>query len=167
MRLNDALHPDIVFLDVQMPGTGGIEAAKRMMSLRPVPIVICSAYCDDELVNSAAEAGVYAYVVKPCRSADLLPAMSTAVLRFGDTRQLMAEVDALKEALCARRWVEQAKGIMMKKRGLHEDEAHRFLQQESQRQSKPLPELAKAIVFAENAFSHSVQSDGAAVDGAT
>ena len=90
MRLNDALHPDIVFLDVQMPGTGGIEAAKRMMSLRPVPIVICSAYCDDELVNSAAEAGVYAYVVKPCRSADLLPAMSTAVLRFGDTRQPQA-----------------------------------------------------------------------------
>ncbi len=63
--------------------------------------------------------------------------------------------------------VGQAKGIMMKKHGLREDEARGFLQQESQRQSKPLPELAKAIVLAGNAFSHSVQSDGAAVDAAT
>jgi len=158
--LNEALKPDVVLLDLQMPGMGGIQAANCMMSSRPVPIVICTAYYDDELVNAAAGVEVYAYVVKPCRLPDLVPAINMAVSRFEDARLLRGEVDALKNALAARKWIEQAKGILMRTRHLAEDEAHKFLQQESQRQSRPLSELAKAIVLAEEALLSGVHCNG-------
>lgn len=151
--LNQTLSPDIVILDVQMPGMDGLEAAQRMMAACPVPIVICSAHYDDDLMNKAANVGVYAYVVKPCRLADLLPAVNVAVSRFEDAKLLKGEVDTLRENLTTRKLVEQAKGIVMRTRNLSEDEAHRFLQQESQRQSKPLADLAKAIILAEKSFS--------------
>lgn len=99
VRLNKSLAPDVVLLDVQMPGMDGLEAARQMMAERAVPIVICSAYYDDELVKSASDVGVYAYVVKPCRLADLLPAIKVAVSRFEDSKNLRGEVDVLREAL--------------------------------------------------------------------
>jgi response regulator NasT len=137
-----------VLLDIQMPGINGLETAKRIMNCCPVPIVMCTGYYEDELINSASQIGVFAYVVKPCRLANLLPAMNLAISRFHENRLLRSEVDSLKEALASRKLVEQAKGIVMRTRGFTEDSAHKFLQQESQRQSRSLPELAKAIVLA-------------------
>lgn len=151
--LSQTLDPDVVFLDVKMPGIDGLEATRRIMSSCPVPIVMCTAYCDDELMSQAAGVGVYAYVVKPCRLADLLPAMNVAVSRFEESKLLRGEVAALKETLTARKWIEQAKGIIMRTRHISEEEAHSFLQRESQRQSKPLPELAQAIVLVEKTLS--------------
>lgn len=158
--LSQMLDPDIVLLDVQMPGIDGLEAAKRIMSSKPVPIVICTAYYDEDLIGSAIDAGVYAYVVKPCRLADLLPAMNVAISRFRDAKALRGEVDTLKETLSARKLIEQAKGIVMRTRHLSEEEAHRFMQQESQRQSKPLSDLAQAIIIAEKALLSKLQSEG-------
>ena len=113
-----------------------------------MPIVMCTGYYDDELINAASRIGVYAYVVKPCRLANLLTAINLAISRFQEARLLRNEVDSLKEALSTRKVVEQAKGIIMRTRGLPEESAHKFLQQESQRQSRSLGELAKAIVVA-------------------
>lgn len=151
--LNETLDADVVIMDVRMPVVDGLEAAERMMQTKPVPVVMCTAYCDQELIDTAGKAGAFAYVVKPCRLSDLLPAIDLAICRFHDAMMLQGKVEALTENLKARKLIEQAKGIVMQARQLGESEAHHFLQQESQRQSKPLAELAEAIVLAEQAFS--------------
>ncbi|HUV05051.1 MAG TPA: response regulator [Armatimonadota bacterium] len=153
ISLCQSLRPDVVLLDVHMPGMDGLEAAKRIMSSHPLPVVICTAYCDDDLMNMAANVGVYAYVVKPCRLSDLLPAINVAISRFEESRLLRGEIETLKQALEDRKCIEQAKGIVMRTRQLTEEQAHRFLQQESQRQSRLLRELAEAIVLADRTFS--------------
>lgn len=154
--LNQSLSPDVVILDLQMPGMSGIDAATRMMATHPVAIVVCTAYFDTEVINSAINAGAYAYLVKPCRMADLAPAINVAVSRFEESKLLKGEVNTLKDDLDSRKYIEQAKGIVMKTRQLSEDDAHRFLQAESQRQSKPISELAKAIILAQKAFSPTI-----------
>lgn len=151
--LNQTQDADVVIMDLKMPGMDGLEAAERIMATRPVPVVICTAHCDDCAVDAAASLGVYAYVVKPCRLADLLPTISVAISRFHDAKLLKNEVESLGEALESRKLVEQAKGIVMRTRRVTEEEAHRFLQRESQRQSKPLSDLAKAIILAEKTFA--------------
>ena len=103
--------------------------------------------------DAASRIGVFAYVVKPCKLANLVPAMDIAISRFHDVNLLRSEVDSLNEALANRKVIEQAKGIIMRTRGFSEEAAHKFLQVESQRQSKSLPELAKAIVMAHEAFT--------------
>ena len=68
--------PDLAVLDVKMPRLDGIEAARRILDERPIPIVMLTAYGQDELVSRAVEAGVFGYLVKPFREGDLLPARS-------------------------------------------------------------------------------------------
>src|SRR5664280_2413366 len=65
--------PDLAILDVKMPRLDGIEAAKRILAERPIPIVILTAYGQQELIARAVDAGVYGYLVKPFRESDLLP----------------------------------------------------------------------------------------------
>ena len=73
--------PDLAILDVKMPRLDGIDAARKIMTDRPIPIVILTAYGQDELVSRAVEAGVFGYLVKPIRETDLLPAIQAARAR--------------------------------------------------------------------------------------
>src|SRR6476661_9671977 len=73
--------PDLAIMDVKMPRLDGIEAARRILEERPIPIVMLTAYGQDELVSRAVEAGVFGYLVKPFREADLLPAIKAARAR--------------------------------------------------------------------------------------
>jgi AmiR/NasT family two-component response regulator len=94
VALARTLHPDLAVLDVKMPGLDGIEAARMILAERPIPILMLTAYSDAELVRRAAKAGVYAYLVKPFRASDLLPAIETAIARF-------EEAQAIAEAVVA------------------------------------------------------------------
>jgi two-component system, response regulator PdtaR len=76
--------PDLALLDVRMPRLDGIEAARRILEERPVPIVMLTAHDDEELVARAVGAGVFGYLVKPFREQDLLPAIRTALARHSD-----------------------------------------------------------------------------------
>ena len=73
-----AIEPDLALLDVKMPKLDGIDAARRILEERPIPIVMVTAYGEQELVSRAVEAGVFGYLVKPFRETDLLPAIPTA-----------------------------------------------------------------------------------------
>ena len=109
--------PDVAVLDVKMPRLDGIEAAKRILDERPIPIVMLTAYGQDELVSRAIEAGVFGYLVKPFREQDLLPAIHTARARHEELAALREEADSLSEALAARKVIERAKGLLMEKEG--------------------------------------------------
>jgi two-component system, response regulator PdtaR len=138
--------PDLAVLDVKMPRLDGIEAARRILDERPIPIVILTAYGQDELVSRAVEAGVFGYLVKPFREADLLPALTTARARHEELVTLRAEADSLAEALAARKTIERAKGVLMEKEGLTEHEAFARLRRASQVSGRPLAVVAEAVI---------------------
>jgi response regulator NasT len=140
--------PDLALLDVKMPRLDGIEAARRILDRRPIPIVMVTAYGERELVSRAVEAGVFGYLVKPFRETDLLPAIETARARHEELEAVRAEADSLAEALAARKVIEQAKGLLMTRDGLTEAEAFARLRKASQISGRPLKVVAEALLAA-------------------
>lgn len=138
--------PDLAVLDVKMPRLDGIDAARAILEERPIPIVMLTAYGQDELVARAVEAGVFGYLVKPFREGDLLPAIRTALARFAELSALREEVDTLQEALAARKSIERAKGLLMKKEGLSEADAFARLRKASQLSGRPMQVVAEALI---------------------
>src|SRR4029450_10994728 len=110
--------PDLAIMDVKMPRLDGIEAARRILDERPIPIVMVTAYGERELVARAVEAGVFGYLVKPFRETDLLPAIETARARHDELVALREEAESLADALAARKVIERAKGLLMAKEGM-------------------------------------------------
>jgi AmiR/NasT family two-component response regulator len=140
------LAPDLAIMDVKMPKVDGIEAARRIIEERPIPIVMLTAYGQEELVSRAAEAGVFGYLVKPFREADLLPAIQTARARAEELAAVREEAESLAEALAARKAIERAKGLLMEKEGLNEQDAFARLRKASQVSGRPLRVVAEAVV---------------------
>jgi two-component system, response regulator PdtaR len=146
VELVETHEPDLAILDVKMPRLDGIEAAKRILEENPIPIVMLTAYGQDELVARAVEAGVFGYLVKPFRETDLLPAIATARARHEELSALREEADSLAEALAARKAIERAKGLLMERDGLTEQEAFKRLRKASQLSGKPLKVVAEALI---------------------
>jgi response regulator NasT len=140
------LQPDLAIMDVKMPKLDGIDAARRILDERPIPIVMLTAYGQEELVSRAVEAGVFGYLVKPFRESDLLPAIQTARARHDELTMLRAEAESLGEALAARKAIERAKGLLMEKEGLSEQDAFARLRKASQVSGRPLKVVAEAVV---------------------
>jgi AmiR/NasT family two-component response regulator len=140
------LEPDLAIVDVKMPRLDGIEAARRILDERPIPIVMLTAYGQEELVSRAVEVGVFGYLVKPFREQDVLPAIQTARARAEELQALREEAGSLAEALAARKAIERAKGIVMAKEGLTEAEAFARLRRASQVSGRPLKVIAEAIL---------------------
>jgi two-component system, response regulator PdtaR len=140
--------PDVAIMDVKMPKLDGIEAARRILDDRPIPIVMLTAYGQDELVTRAVEAGVFGYLVKPFREQDLLPAIRTARARHEELAALRDEAESLAEALAARKSIERAKGLLMAREGLSEQEAFARLRKASQVSGRPLRVVADALIAA-------------------
>jgi len=138
--------PDLAIMDVKMPRLDGIEAARRMLDERPIPIVMLTAYGQEELVSRAVEAGVFGYLVKPFREQDLLPAIAAARARHDELQELREEAETLGEALAARKVIERAKGLLMEKQQLSEQEAFERLRRASQASQRPLKVVAEAVV---------------------
>ncbi len=138
--------PDLAIMDVKMPRLDGIEAARRILEERPIPIVMVTAYGEAELVSRAVEAGVFGYLVKPFRESDLLPAIATARARHEELAALREEADSLTEALAARKAIERAKGLLMERDGLTEQQAFARLRKASQISGRPLKVVADALI---------------------
>jgi two-component system, response regulator PdtaR len=138
--------PDVAVLDVKMPRLDGIEAARRILDERPIPIVMLTAYGQEELVSRAVEAGVFGYLVKPFREQDLLPAIHTAKARHEELAALREEAESLADALAARKVIERANGLLMVKESLTEDEAFARLRKASQVSGRPMKVVAEAVV---------------------
>ena len=97
-------------------------------------------------MSRAVEAGVFGYLVKPFREQDLLPAIRAARARHAELQELREEAESLAEALAARKVIERAKGLLMEKEKLSEEEAFSRLRRASQRSGRPLKVIAEAVV---------------------
>ncbi len=148
ITLYKELKPDLVVMDIKMPKVDGIQAAKAITSERPVPIILITGHSTKTLVDKAIESGVFSYLMKPVAKKELLPAIKLAVARYSEFQALKTEVSDLKEAIETRKLVERAKGILMKRMNLHEDDAFKLLQTQSQKENKKLKEIAEMVVTA-------------------
>jgi response regulator NasT len=142
------LRPDLVVMDVKMPDMDGIEAARMLTEERIAPVLLLTAYSQQDLIERAREAGVVGYLVKPFRESNLAPAIQITLARFEEFRALQDEVEDLKEALETRKVVDRAKGILMDTQGLTEHEAFRRIQRMSMNTRRPMKEIAEAILLA-------------------
>jgi AmiR/NasT family two-component response regulator len=147
-----AARPDLLITDIRLPDMDGLEAAARVYAVEAVPIIVISAFHDPELIERAEKHHVLAYLVKPIKQHDLVPAISIATRRFQEFRAMRQEADNLRQALEDRKIIERAKGLLMKRANIDEPEAFRRLQKLARDKNRKLVEIAQVIVTADEAF---------------
>jgi two-component system, response regulator PdtaR len=148
VEITRELKPDVGILDIKMPNMDGIDAAKVISTEGIAPVLLLTAYSQKDLVERAKDAGVFAYLVKPFKEADLMPAIEIAIARFEEFMDLEKEVTSLEEKLETRKAVDRAKGILMDMYGLKEQDAFRRIQVQSMNTRKSMREIAEAIIIA-------------------
>jgi two-component system, response regulator PdtaR len=145
------LRPDLVVMDIKMPEMDGIAAARVLTEERISPVLLVTAYSYHDLLDDAKDAGVLAYVAKPFGEAQLVPAVEVALARFREFRALEKELGDTRSTLETRKIVERAKGVLMDKYKLREDEAFRRIQKLSMDSRKSMRDVAEAILLARQA----------------
>jgi len=148
------LQPDLVITDIKMPIMDGIEASTAISLERAIPIILVSAHHDQQLIERAEEDHIAAYLIKPIKQADLQTAIAIAIRRFEQFMALRDEADNLRQALEDRKIIERAKGHLMRKAGLDEQDAFRRLQKLSNEKNKKLVDVAQSILLAMEALEH-------------
>jgi response regulator NasT len=146
VRLCRTIKPDMALLDVRMPGLDGLAAASVIFQQLSIPVVILSAYSDEQYVDEAQEVGVFGYLLKPVTQDQLRAAITVSWARFRDHALQAVEIQALKQRLEDRKVIEQAKWILVKRKGVEEPEAMRLLQRQARSTRRTLPDVARAIV---------------------
>ncbi|OQY84589.1 MAG: hypothetical protein B6D41_15420 [Chloroflexi bacterium UTCFX4] len=138
--------PEVILLDIKMPGMDGIAAARKIMQERPTPVVILTAYSQRDLINEAREASVFGYLVKPVKE-DLLDAtLELAVTRFKEWQKLQRQIHDLNKSLQAREIVEQAKRVLMKQQNLSEQQAFNKIHRASRSRRVTMQQVAQEIL---------------------
>jgi two-component system, response regulator PdtaR len=141
--------PDVVLMDIEMPGLDGLSAARQIVLDPGTPVVILTAHGHANLIDQAVEDGVVYYLLKPVTSPSLHAALQMAVARSRELKDLRQSVNTLETTLRERKLIERAKGILMTRRNMPEAEAFRFLQRQSQDRRMPMAKLAESIVQAD------------------
>jgi AmiR/NasT family two-component response regulator len=140
---------DLVIADIWMPRLDGLRAAEEICHHRAFPIIIISGYQPPEGVDQACLLPVFGYLVKPIKEADVAPAIAVARARFQELHNASRETENLRQALCDRKTIERAKGVLMRESALDEESAFRHLQKVARSKSKKLVEIAQTILMAE------------------
>lgn len=154
VRKNRELKPSLIITDIKMPEMDGLEACRLICEERPVPIVIVSAYHDEDFIQRAQEQCVMSYLIKPIEKHNLATAIQLAIRRFQEFETLRTENDDLKKTLEDRKIIEKAKGILMKRAVLDEEAAFRKLQKQARDQSKSMVTLAQSVIDASQMFGN-------------
>ena len=147
------LQPDIVIVDLASPTRDMIEELTLATSPLERPVAVFADRSDDSMTKAAIEAGVSAYVVDGLRPERLRPVMSAAVARFNMFRRMRDELTETKRALEERKIIDRAKGLLMKARGISEDEAYALLRKTAMDQGKKIRDVAQALVTAADLLS--------------
>lgn len=148
-KLYNETKPDLILIDIRLDGGDGIELVTQLLKERRCPALILSAYSDRDLIERASAAGVFGYLIKPVSAESLQAQIEIAVRRFAEHEQVIREKEALAQTLETRKLLEKAKGIFMRRLNLDEPEAHRRMQQESQRRRLSIADLAKKVIESE------------------
>jgi response regulator NasT len=145
LQLAQQCRPELAILDIKMPKTDGLQAAKTLARTQPMPILLLTAFSQHDLVERATELPIQGYLVKPIQPPELSAAIAVAKKRFAETQALAEENVRLEEKLETRVLVDRAKGKLMA-RGLSEEEAYRALQQHARANNLTIREVAEAVL---------------------
>lgn len=144
-----AHRPDVAILDVKMPGLDGITAAREIASERLCAVVLLTAFSQRKLVESARDAGVMAYLVKPFQREELVPAIELAVGRFSEMVALSRHAASVEEQLEVRKLTDRAKARLIAEHEMSEELAFKFLQRASMDRRIPVRQVAEAVLAGE------------------
>ncbi len=146
IQLAEELKPDLVIMDVKMPGLDGISAAEQITAKQLAPVVILTAFSQRDLVQRASEAGAMAYLIKPFTKADLVPAIEVAASRFAEIAALNAEAASLRERLEVRKLLDRAKGVLQDQQRMTEAQAFRWIQKTSMDRRQTMRSVAEEVL---------------------
>jgi response regulator NasT len=141
-----AHRPDLVILDIKMPGTDGLTAAREISAERLCAVLILTAFSQRDLVEQARNAGVLAYLVKPFQKSELLPAIEMAIGRFAEMKALDEQVKTLEESLETRKAIDRAKGILMDELGWKESESFSWIRTRAMHDRITMLDVANQII---------------------
>jgi two-component system, response regulator PdtaR len=146
VRLAREQTPDLVIMDVKMPGMDGLTAAERIVAEELSAVLILTAFSQRDLVHRAAEAGAIGYLVKPFQKSDLVPAIEVALARNAELAALRKDSADLSERLEARKIIDRAKGALMDAQGLSERDAFRLIQKRAMDERRPMRAIAEEVL---------------------
>ena len=146
LRLAREQTPDLVIMDVKMPGMDGLTAAGKIVDEQLGAVLILTAFSQRDLVQRAAKAGAMGYLVKPFQKSDLMPAIDIALARHAQLTAVRGESANLSEQLDTRKAVDKAKGRLMDGRGLTEADAFRHIQKRAMNERRSMRAIAEEIV---------------------
>lgn len=144
--------PELIITDVKMPGIDGIDAATIVTKLVPTPVILVTSFCENELIRRALSSTVLAYLIKPVSPHDLEVAIPLSIRRFREFQHIQNQATVLRQSLEERKQIERAKGVLMRRARLGEEEAFRRLQRMSTDQSQKLSETARMIIAVDKAL---------------
>ena len=146
VKLARELEPDLIIMDVKLPGMDGITAAEIIGEERIAPILMLTAFSQSELVERARDAGVMGYLVKPFGANEVVPAIEVAIGRFAELRAIEEELANLEDRFESRKIIDQAKGMLQEGLGLTEPEAFRWIQKTAMDLRKSMREVAEGVI---------------------
>jgi two-component system, response regulator PdtaR len=148
IRLAKERDPDLVIMDIKMPGMDGLTAAERIVEEDVAAVLILTAFSQRDLVRRAAEAGAMGYLVKPFQKSDLMPALDIALARYQELATVRKESASLADRLETRKLVDRAKGKLMDSDGLTEAEAFRRIQKRAMDERVSMRDVARSVLDA-------------------
>ena len=140
------VQPDIVLIDMESPDRDILESMRSISRDAPRPIVMFAERSDSATIQAAVRAGVSAYVVDGLSDKRLKPIMEVAIARFREYEALRRELEQTRGQLADRKVVEQAKGLLMKRRGMDEEEAYQALRKMAMDRNQRLAEVARNLI---------------------
>jgi AmiR/NasT family two-component response regulator len=146
LRMAREKNPDLVIMDIKMPGLDGLAAAEQIAAEDLAAVLILTAFSQKDLVQRAAEAGAMGYLVKPFQKSDLMPAIEISLARYTQMAAIKKESADLGEQLATRKAVDRAKGKLMDERGMSEAEAFRHLQKRAMDERRSMKAVAEDVL---------------------
>jgi response regulator NasT len=147
-RRIETINPDVIVIDLENPNRDMLESIFQISRAVKRPIAMFVDKSDEDSIIAAVDAGVSAYIVDGLKKERVKPILEMAVSRFNAFSRLQSELADAKSALEERKILDRAKGILMKMRGLSEEEAFVLLRQTAMNEKKKIADIAQSVVTA-------------------
>ncbi len=141
-----ALTPDVIIVDMQSPSRDALEDMRRIHEELPRPVVMFVDETDADSIRAAVRAGVSAYVVDGLKGRSVRPVVEVAIARFQEFQALRSELESARTTLADRKLIERAKGLIMRRRRIAEEDAYQLLRKSAMDQKRKLVDVAREVI---------------------